>query len=145
MSATTGVRRPGAPAIRRSPSGLETLRRDFRRSRRVPAPGRWSGDRLREQLPRLSLGEALEILLEWRGQPGFEAGAVAWHPRLAGHAPRLTLDDAEEALKALRGLGGPCLETAAYALRALCIRHRLGDVAVVLDEWLARRESCGGF
>jgi hypothetical protein len=62
MSATTGVRRPGAPAIRRSPSGLETLRRDFRRSRRVPAPERWSGDRLREQLPRLSLGEALEIL-----------------------------------------------------------------------------------
>jgi hypothetical protein len=145
MSAATSVRRPGAPAIPRSPSGLDAVRRGFRRSRRPAAPERWSGDRLREQLPRLALGEALEILLEWRGQPGFEAGAVAWHSRLAGHAPELTLDDAEEALKALRGLGGPCPQTAAYALRALCIRHRLGDVAVVLDEWLAQRESCGGF
>lgn len=145
MSAPAGMRRPDAPANPRSRSGLDAVRREFRRSRRPAAPDRWRGDRLRKQLPRVALSEALEILLEWRGQPGFETGAVVWHSRLAGYAPGLTLDDAEQALRALRELGGPCPEPAVFALRALCTRHRLGDVALVLDEWLAQRESYGGF
>lgn len=145
MSAAAGTRPPDAPGNARSRSGLDAVRREFRRSRRPATPERWRRDRLRQQLPRVTLGEGLEILLEWRGQPGFETGAVAWHARLAGHASELTLDDAEQALRALRELGGPCPEPAAFALRALCTRHRLGDAALVLDEWLAQRQSYGGF
>jgi hypothetical protein len=145
MSAAAGMGRRDAPANPRSRSGLDAVRREFRRSRRPATPERWRGDRLRKQLPRVALGESLEILLGWRGQPGFEPGAVTWHARLAGHVPGLTLGDAEQALRALRELGGPCPEPAAFALRALCTRHRLGDVALVLDEWLAQRQSYGGF
>jgi hypothetical protein len=144
MSAAIDTQRPAAPAVLRPPSPLEEVRRDFRRSQSSAAPARWRGDRLRE-LPRVALGEALEILLEWRGQPGFEAAAAAWNSRLCGHTPGLTLDDTDQALRALRELGGANPEPAAYALRALCTRHRLDDLATVLDEWLARRESYGGF
>jgi hypothetical protein len=145
MSAAADGLAPPAPVIRRPLGGPDAVRREFRRSRRAVAPERWSARRLREQLPRVALGEALEILIEWRGQPRFEAGALAWHSRLCGHVPSLTFEDAARALEALRKLGGPCPEPAVYALRALCARHRLGNAAAVLDEWLRQRESQGGF
>jgi len=117
---------------------VDAVRREFRRSRRWAALEGWAAGRLREQLPRVALHEALEILLEWRGDPRFDAGAVAWHARLAGHAPQLTLDDAERALAALKEIGGPSPEVGALTLRALCERYRLKDVASLLGEWLSQ-------
>lgn len=92
----------------------------------------------------MALHEALEILLEWRGGPRFDAGAVAWHARLTGYAPSLTLDDSERALTALEELGGSSPDSGALALRAFCERYRLAEAAAVLDDWLARRQSYGG-
>src|SRR5690349_16233348 len=84
----------GEPTISVRPQALAAVRREFRRSRRLADREGWPARRLQEQLPRVALYEALEILLEWRGEPRFDAGAVAWHARLAGNAPQLTLDDA---------------------------------------------------
>jgi hypothetical protein len=120
-------------------------RREFRRSRVARRTAGWSADRLQEQLPRVALYEALELLLAWRGESRFDAGAVAWHARLAGHAPGLTIEDAERALTALGELGGSNPEVGALELRALCERHDLGDVAAVLDDWLEQRHSYGGY
>lgn len=69
---------------------------------------------------------------------------MAWHARLAGHCPGLTLDDAERALVALGELGGSSPDVGALALRALCERHHLDDVAAVLTDWLEQRHSFGG-
>jgi hypothetical protein len=137
---TTIPTTPGSVAI----DQLDAVRREFRRSRRAPTSERWDTRRLSEQLPRLTLHEALQILLEWRGESRFDAGAVAWHARLAGHAPGLTLDDSERALTALGELGGSRPEVGALALRALCDRYRLAEAAAVLDDWLASRQSYGG-
>jgi len=126
------------------PGAVDAVRREFRRSRRSPGPNGWAARRLRQQLPRIALHEALEILLGWRGDPRFDAGAVAWHARLAGHAPSLTLEDSEHALKALEEVRGSSPEAGALALRALCERYQLEDVASVLADWLARRRSAGG-
>lgn len=126
------------------PAAFDAVRREFRRSRRSSAPERWDSRRLSEQLPRVALHEALEILLDWRGEPRFDAGAVAWHARLAGQAPLLTLEDAGRALTALEELGGSRAAVGALSLRALCERHRLAEAAVVLDDWLAQRQSYGG-
>jgi hypothetical protein len=136
---------PGQRATPVRPQALDGVRTEFRRSRRVAAREGWTAGRLREQLPRVTLDEALEILLEWRGEPRFAAGAVAWHARLAGHVPQLTLDDADRALTALERLGGPSPEVGALGLRELCERYRLDDVASVLTEWLTQRQSFGGF
>lgn len=141
----TGIGAPGEPRISVRPTTLDAVRREFRRSRRSPAPGGWSAGRLRGQLPRVTLDEALEILLGWRGESRFDAGAVAWYARLAGHVPGLTLDDSERALAALGELGGSSPEVGALALRALCERHHLEDVAVVLGDWLEQRQSFGAF
>jgi hypothetical protein len=144
MSTSAGVGATGEPPISVQPTTLEAVRREFRRSRRPPNSEGWRSRRLREQLPRVALHEALEILLEWRGDPGFDAAAVAWHARLAGHAPHLTLDDAERALAALERLGGASPEVGALELRALSVRCGLEDVALVLGEWLTQRRSFGG-
>ena len=138
-------RASGEPAAPVRPQALAAVTREFRRSRRLADRKRWTAGRLREQLPRVTLDEALEILLEWRGEPRFDAGAVAWHARFAAYAPQLTLDDAERALAALERLGGTSPEVGALGLRALCERYRLEVVASVLDEWLAQRRSFGGF
>jgi hypothetical protein len=135
----------GQPATPVRPQAVDAVRREFRRSRRLAAREGWTAGRLREQLPRVALDEALEILLEWRGEPRFDAGAVAWHARLAGHVPQLTLDDADQALTALERLGGPSPEVGALALRELCERYRLEEAASVLGEWLSQRQSFGGF
>ena len=127
------------------PSALDAVRREFRRSRRSPGRDGWGARRLRQQLPRVALHEALGILLGWRGDSRFDAGAVAWHARLAGHAPGLTLEDSEQALNALEEVRGSTPEVGALALRALCERHQLEDVASVLADWLAQRQSFGGF
>jgi hypothetical protein len=145
ISTTPGVDAPGEPRISVPPATLDAVRREFRRSRRSPGPERWPGGRLREQLPRVALYEALEILLGWRGEPRFEAGAVAWHARLAGHVPGLTLDDAAHALTALGELGGSTPEVGALALHAICEQYRLDNVTAVLGDWLEQRHSCGGF
>jgi hypothetical protein len=145
MSASAGVGGPGELPISKQPKALDAVRREFRRSRRSPGPESWRARRLREQLPRVALHEALKILLAWRGEPRFDAAAVAWHARLAGHAPQLTLDDAERALVALERLGSPSPEVGALALQAICERYRLEDVVSVLDEWLAQRCSFGGY
>ena len=138
-----GASGESAPAVR--PQALDAVRREFRRSGRF-APGEgWTARRLRQQLPRVALHESLGILLEWRGEPRFDAGAVAWQARLAGHAPQLTLEDAGRVLVALEALGGPSPEVGALALRAVCERYRLDDVASVLSEWLTQRQSFGGF
>jgi hypothetical protein len=144
MSTSAGVGASGEPPTSLQPTALEAVSRQFRRSRRPLNPEGWSARRLREQLPRVALHEALEILLEWRGAPGFDAAAVAWHARLAGHAPQLTLEDAGRAVVALKGLGGPSPEVGALELRALCERYGLEDVASVLEEWLTQRGSFGG-
>jgi hypothetical protein len=144
MSTSAGVGAPGEPPISVQPQALDAVRREFRRSRRSPGPEGWRARRLREQLPRVALHEALEIVLEWRGEPRFDAAAVAWHARLAGHAPQLTLDDAERALVALERLGGSSPEVGALALRALCGRYELEDVASVLGEWLTQRRAFRG-
>jgi hypothetical protein len=127
------------------PTSLDAVRREFRRSRRSTAPKGWRAGRLREQLPRVALYEALEILLGWRGESRFDAGAVAWHARLAGHAPGLTLEDAEQALTALEELGGSRPDVGALALHALCKRYQLEDAAAVLGHWLEERQAFGGF
>src|SRR5689334_18252230 len=127
------------------PAKLDAVRREFRRSRVSRRTADWSAGRLREQLRRVALPEALEILLGWRGQPRFEAGAVAWHARLAGHCPALTLDDAQRALTALGRLGCSHPEVGALELRAVCERHQLEDVAAVLGDWLEQRQSFGAF
>ena len=132
------------PAAARPPPALDAVRRELRRTR-SPNSERWLSARLREQLPRVALHEALEILLSRRCGPSFDVGAVAWHARLAGHAPSLTLDDAARALAALREFGGPSPEPGVLALRGLCRRYRLDDVASVLDEWLAQRHGYGGY
>lgn len=144
MSTSAGVGAPGEPPILVQPTTLDAVRREFRRSRRLPNPEGWRAGRLRGQLPRVALHEALEILLKWRGDPGFDAAAVAWHARLAGHAPQLTLDDAGRALAALERLGGTNPEVGALELLALCERYGLEDVASVLVEWLTQRRSFGG-
>jgi hypothetical protein len=140
VSADTGG--AGEPAISVQP--LDAVRREFRRSRRSSTSDRWGTSRLSEQLPRLALHEALEILLQWRGDSRFNAGAVAWHARLAGHASQLTLEDSERALTALGELGDSSPDVGALALRALCERYRLAETAAVLDAWLAERQSYGG-
>jgi hypothetical protein len=132
---------PGRPC---DGTALEAVRREFRRSRGSRRTEGWSAGRLREQLPRVALDEALEIVLAWRGQPRFDTGAVAWHARIAGHCPALTLDDAGRALTALREFGGSNPEVGALALRAVCERHHLDDVAAVLSDWLEQRQSFGG-
>jgi hypothetical protein len=144
MTTSAGIGARGEPPMSVPPPGLEAVRREFRRTRVPPRTERWSADRLRQQLPRVALGQALEILLRWRGDPRFDAGAVAWHARLAGHCPGLTLDDAERALVALGELGGSSPDVGALALRALCERHHLEDVAAVLTDWLEQRHSFGG-
>jgi hypothetical protein len=120
---------------------LDAVRREFRRS---PTSERWGTRSLSERLPRVELHEALEILLQWRGESRFDAGAVAWHARLAGYAPRLTLEDSERALTALGKLGGSSPDVGALALRAVCERYRLADAAAVLNDWLTERQSYGG-
>jgi len=145
MSAPADVEVPGEPQISVQRTDLDAVRREFRRSRRSRDTEGWRARWLREQLPRVALHEALEILLEWRGEPRFDAAAVAWHARLAGHAPQLTLDDAERALAALERLGGPSPAVGALALQALCERYGLDEVASVLGEWLAQRQSFGRF
>jgi hypothetical protein len=127
------------------PTTLDAVRREFRRSRRSTMPRRWRAERLREQLPRVALHEALEVLLGWRGESRFDAGAVAWHARLAGHVPGLTLEDAEQALTALEELGGSRPDIGALALHALCRRYHLDDAAAVLGNWLEERQAFGGF
>jgi hypothetical protein len=144
MTASADTGRPGEPAISAQPAALDAVRRELRRARRSPTSERWGTRRLSEQLPRLALHEALEILVEWRGQSRFDAGAVAWHARLAGHAPCLTLEDSERVLTALGELGGSRPDVGAVALRALCERYRLAEAAAVLDDWLASRQSYGG-
>jgi hypothetical protein len=124
--------------------GLDVVTREFRRSRRPSTSERWGTRRLREQLPRVALHEALGILLSWRCNPRFDAGAVAWHARLAGHAPSLTLGDSERALTALEKLGGSSPDVGALALRELCEQYRLAEAAGVLADWLERRRSYGG-
>jgi hypothetical protein len=123
---------------------LDSVRREFRRSRRESTPERWDTRRLSEQLPRLALHDALQVLLAWRGDSRFDTGAATWHARLAGHTPGLTLDDSKRALTALEELGGSRPEVGALALRALCDRYWLTDAAAVLDDWLASRQSYGG-
>jgi hypothetical protein len=136
MPAAAGVLSRGS-AVRRRP-GMEAVRREFRRSRSAPARERWSSERVRAQLPRVSLEEALAILLEWRADPPrFEAGALAWHARLAAHAPRLTFAEAQEALEALRDLRGPRPEDAAVRLSVVCRRHGFSEAADVLEGWHA--------
>jgi hypothetical protein len=130
------------PAISVRPAALDVVRREFRRTR---GSERWSSRRLSEQLPRVALHEALEILLDWRGEHRFDAGAVAWHARLAGHAPGLTLEGARRALIALEEFGGASPDVGALSLRALCERYRLAEAARVVDDWLAQRKSYGGF
>ncbi|HET8673105.1 MAG TPA: hypothetical protein VFL87_05695 [Thermoleophilaceae bacterium] len=125
---------------------LAAVRREFRRSRPSnSSPERWSARRLSAQLPRVALEEALEILLDWRGEERFDAGAVSWHARLCGYAPRLTLDDSARALAALRRIGRDSAETGVLELRAVSAEHGLDAVAGVLDDWLAARQSYGGF
>lgn len=142
---TTLDRNPGT-GISSPPPALDAVRREFRRSRGHSERSRWTSRAIRERLPRVSLDEALEILLTWRYDSGrFDSGAVAWQARLAGHAPRLSLEEAAGAVEALSELGGCNPELGALALRALCRRHELEDVARVLDAWLEERESYGGF
>ena len=142
---STGAAALGESPIAVQPAALDAVKRELRRSRRSSPAERWGTRRLGEQLPRVALHEALEILLDWRGEGRFDAGAVAWHARLVGHAPRLALKDAERALTALEELGGSSPDVGALALRAVCERYRLAEAAAVLDDWLARRQSCGGF
>lgn len=123
----------------------ESVRREFRRSRRDARAPRFPA-RVLERLPRVSQDEALLVLLGWRDDPPrFDAGAVEWHARLAGHAADLTLADAECALTALRGLVGPAPEWAARRLSELSRRYGLDDVGAVLDHWVEQqrgRECC---
>lgn len=124
------------------PQGIEAVRSEFRRSRGTLARGRSGGRREFERLPRVALDDALAILLDWRRDPlRFDRGAVAWHARLAGYAPRLTLADSEEAVSALRGLAGPSAGAAALRLADVLMRHDLHDAATVLDTWLASRSA----
>jgi hypothetical protein len=146
LDRTTGVAIPSpGMAIPSPPRALDAVRREFRRSRGEASRSRWTTRTIRERLPRVSLDEALEILLTWRYDTGrFESGAVAWQARLAGYAPRLSLEESAVAVDALSELGGCNPELGAYSLRALCRRHGLEDVARVLDGWLEERESYGG-
>jgi hypothetical protein len=141
----TGAGALGESPISVQPAALDAARLEVRRSGRSSTAELWGTRRLREQLPRVALHEALEILLDWRGEARFDVGAVAWHARLVGHTPQLALKDAERALTALEELGGSSPDVGALALHALCEQYRLAEAAALLDDWLARRQSCGGF
>jgi len=78
---------------------------------------------------------------ELRGASRFDAGAVAWHARLGGHAAHLTPQESGQALAALEQLGSSRPEQGARALGALCERHGLAETAAVLSDWLARGDS----
>ena len=144
---TAGLaRRPVSGAEAEAPRGLfPAVQRELRRSRPVARSPRFAARGL-ERLPRIAQDEALRVLLGWRDDPvRFDAGAVAWHARLAGHAADLTLADAEHALATLRALRGPAPEWAARRLSELCKRYGLDDVAGVLDDWVEEhrgRECC---
>jgi hypothetical protein len=138
---------PVSPAEHATPPPeptLDAVRRELRRSWGSSASEHWSSHRLHDELPPVALPETMEILLDRRGEPRFDAAAVAWHARLAGHAAHLTLEDSGRALTALERLGGSSPEIGASALAALCRRQGLTGTAAVLGDWLARRASAGG-
>ena len=93
------------------------------------------------ELPGVSLADALEICLLLRDEDiaRFERAVVRWHARLCREA-KLTLDEAQLALAALRGLSGPAAAPSADALAALCERRELTQLMRVLDGWVERND-----
>ena len=85
------------------------------------------------ELRRVELGDALALVLFAldHDAPRFERAAVRWHSRLCREAP-LTLDEAQLALSALRGLAGPSRDAARATLLGIAKRHGLVDVVRAL-------------
>jgi hypothetical protein len=77
---------------------------------------------------RLELGDALGLvlLLLDKHDPRYERAALRWLGRLLVEHPRIGFEAADEALGALRWLGGPYADVARARL-ALLLR-RIGDV-----------------
>jgi hypothetical protein len=92
------------------------------------------------ELPRLSLGDALELLLLYRDSDRrrFERAAVRWHGRLCLEVSGLVPADAGLALAALRGLGDGEPLPAGKSLAALLSAYGLGRESDLVKSWLTQ-------
>lgn len=90
-------------------------------------------------LPHAPLPEALAICLDMLGSKRYERAAISWHTRFCAYAPAMTFSDAQATMTALAALPGSEQAAAAAQLAALSRRHGLGDVAEVVESWLAGR------
>ena len=87
-----------------------------------------------------SLDDGLKVCLGLlaRDPDRFEQAAVVWHRRWCAHLSGIGFAESRAALSALQGLSGRDPTAAGRELRATCLRHKLDDVAAVLDAWLDR-------
>jgi len=92
------------------------------------------------ELPRLSLGDALELVLLYRGSDRrrFDRAAVRWHGRLCLEVRGLSPADAGLALAAPRGLGDGESLPAVKALVALLAAYGAGRESELVESWLTR-------
>jgi hypothetical protein len=90
------------------------------------------------ELPRLNLGDALELVLLYLGSDRrrFERAAVRWHGRLCLELRGLSPADAGLVLAALRGLGDGEPLPAAEALAALLAAYGLERESELMESWL---------
>lgn len=87
------------------------------------------------ELPRLSVADALSLLLLYRDadRPRFERGVVRWHALLCLEVRTLSPADAQLALAALNALGDGESLPAATALRELLARRGQREAAAALE------------
>jgi hypothetical protein len=108
----------------------------------APSPAR---PRFRPAPPtsRESLARALTACLELlESDPArFQRAATAWHARWRVQTPALTLAEARATLAALAALSGPDPAAGAQELARHAIHHGDGDLARVLDRWIAGRRA----
>jgi hypothetical protein len=95
----------------------------------------------RTTLARPTLVDALtSCLVMLQDEPErFQRAAVVWHARWCTLVPALTLAEAQVALANLKALQGPSAVEGTRALRRLFDRHGSRELAVVLEDWIARR------
>jgi hypothetical protein len=73
------------------------------------------------------------------GSKRYERAAISWHARFCGYTPDLTFSDAQAVMTALAALPGSERDVAAAQLARLSRRYGLGDVANIVESWMATR------